>query len=520
VQSVGVLALGSMAQISTSRRQEPARTDGDTKLPAIPAAFSPPVPASANDEQLTELRENYRSVREHARELQKRAGRFELVSTLMEAYDGSYQPLSALAQELLSTTGARGVSLYSYVPHSETMVVLATGGAVPKEIEQEAFGIPRGEGDARIRHRVDVRLEAIASGTENERTCSVLLKDEGRLVGMVALFDRSQFSLEGSEARVREAANFLAHRVAQEQRLNDILRRLRESETLYMVASSGFGAHTVSSLISRTLREIWGTVRLDHLAAYQLQGSNASRIKVFGAQNQLLQKISFASGQGVAGWVGIGSPEVCLFDAREDQRLEGNQAIRERVGSFAIIPVEAAGHTYGLITAATHRIGGLDGAQIETLRVVASELGQAIARFEAREQGSLEGLATPHEFQKAATAAGNGCLVYLEVLHREKLIGKHGRVPVDFAIRKFAMRLRSRLPQGGLLCRRSEGDFIAFLPDVLPSRASSWATEITATASMVAVTTPDGSTQIPLALRAKVAQLTSQKKQVSQEVPA
>jgi hypothetical protein len=55
------------------------------------------------------------------------------------------------------------------------------------------------------------------------------------------------------------------------------------------------------------------------------------------------------------------------------------------------------------------------------------------------------------------------------------------------------------------MTRRNEGDYVVFIPSTDSEFVRRWANDAATLASLVGVRTPDGSTRIPLALRAKVA---------------
>jgi hypothetical protein len=228
----------------------------------------------------------------------------------------------------------------------------------------------------------------------------------------------------------------------------------------------------------------------------------------------------FGEETGIPGWLRSGSPEVIVFNVADDSRCRVDQTLRLRINSFCAIPIQFGEKPYGYIAAATQRVGGIDLPAVAILRSVAAEMGQAICRLTSGSDPSGEGLMTAAEFQRFVTQTGEGCMVVLETLRKDQLFETFGKPAVDHALRQLAIRLRSRLPQGGALCRRQSGDFAAFLVGVDESFASSWANEIAATASMIAPRTPDGRARIPLAVRARVAKVTMRTPDLFSEVVA
>jgi GGDEF domain-containing protein len=146
---------------------------------------------------------------------------------------------------------------------------------------------------------------------------------------------------------------------------------------------------------------------------------------------------------------------------------------------------------------------------------VAAELSRAFERISGAKAG---GLMTPHEFSKA-TAGREGALVYLEPLRKEQMITNYGFAAYEEALRKLAHQVRAKLPEGCCLCRRDQGDYLAFL-DTTEEFARAWANEVAASASFIALTSSETAKRVPLALRAKVALIAPQSNRLSQEIAA
>lgn len=455
------------------------------------------------DTDYIELRENYRKLRDFAKRLESRSKRDIVSAQLYEAAFANVGRLHhRLAYKLREITGVDGVTLYSVAQVGDAMVVRASSGQVPEGVERRTFPLNKSFSEAQLLDRAAAMMRALKTEADGEEGVSVLLKDQGRLVGLACLFEPEAERLK----RARETTELAAPALGQLLRKHDADdrrdERLKIAELLYLVSTTGAGAETSASLMARVVRELWATLEIDHLAMWVLDGNAAQRVAGEGAGVRFLETMSFAEGPGVEGWLGIDAPELMLFDAGDDLRSSREAALRNRVGSFCLVPIRFGERPFGYLTAATHRVGGLDKDTQNTLRSVGAELSQAVARIEIESPGA-SGLATPKEFQKRVAEAGEGCMVVLEPLRKDELVEAYGHPAVELALRTLAHRLRPTLPAGGILCRRAEGDFLVFLRETEIEFARRWANEAAATASTVPVATPDGSRRMPLAVRAK-----------------
>lgn len=508
IQAVCILSLGLLA--NQSREIVQIRTVFE---PAPAAVSGNPAESPA---EFLEVRENYRSLRDHTKEIERKSRRDRSAVQLFESLgQGGELAYAALARKFKEITGAQGLTLYTITDIGHRMVVQSAQGEVPEQIQTSAFDIPSDAGDGQIRHRVDKMLLALRDTDQPVQCASVLLKDRGRMVGMVCLFHSNVKLLEESVDRATEASEVLAGLVHAQMERDEERRRLREAEVLYAVASASAGADTPQSVAARVVRELVDVLRVDGISVMVLDQGEALPLVTQGHCPRLIDAMSFAEGPGVAGWLKIGAPELAILDTFGDARLAKEDALKKRIGSMVVLPIQFGSEPYGLLVAMTQRVQGIDGGRLETLRVVAAELSQAMARL-TTDHRDPEGLMTPGEFHEMVSRH-SGCLVYLEVLRRDDLVERFGAPAVDIATRKFASRMRSRLPAGGALCRRDEGDYIVFLRDMDETFARSWANDAAASASMIGITTPDGRARIPLALKAKVAAIEQQFDQFSAE---
>lgn len=464
----------------------------------------------------TSLRETVTSLKSHLSELERSSRRERAAAKVWNLAVDASEPVAQLVAKLLQEESeAKGIVLYRLDASGEQFVPVAATGTVPEAWNATPFDVIAGLGDGQLRHRIDVLLKGVRDLTASGSAGSQLLKDRGRMQGMVVFWHDRPAGVEVAMNAVADYLEPIAQVLREDDRRGDTERRLKEAEILYGVAAVATGAETRASLVSRVVRELGDAVRADHVGVWLLEDEEATAAGTHGPVNRLFDNISFAYGEGLSGWLKTGAPEVYLPDTYRDERIERAIALKRRTGSFVLIPVQWDSAPYGFLTASTQRPGGIDLNRLETLRVVAAELGHALARLESGGQ-AVDGIMTPTEFFDSVRQGRRGHMVYLNLPKRESLVERYGSPAVELATRRLLRRLRAKLPVGGGICRRDEGDYVAFLPTLEPDAARRWANEAAATASMIGLATPDGRDRIPMALRSKVAIFDPQSHQVSQ----
>jgi GGDEF domain-containing protein len=493
-QVLGVLLVGMV----TGREREVLR---ERELDGMPDA-------------LAELRERYTQLRDAYRELESHSRRDRATARLAAAMAGD--PISwprRFAVALADLTGAGRVVLYTRAEFGPSLVVRAVEG---QEGREEAIPIDPRLPVALIRTAAETAVAETRNETSNPFGIHVL-NHLGAVVGMVQFEHPTADGLELARALLDEASPTVASLLVDASRREDAERRRREAELLYDMASLASGAESAATAAARFCRELKDTLGADSVGVYLVELDGPRALARQGADVRLIETMSFAGGPGVPGWVRIEAPELLLFDVRTDSRCSKEEALKARVGSYLVVPLEVGAGTFGYLAAASHRTGGLDLGAAETLRVASAELGHALSRH--RHGGGPEGLMTPREFQ-THVGSRSGCIVVLDVIRMERLLDLFGRPALAHALRRFSRRVASRLPVGGALCHRADGSFLAFLPEAAENYASIWANELAATASMIGLRTPDGSSRIPLAIRAKVALLDRQSHEIFEGLAA
>jgi GGDEF domain-containing protein len=468
--------------------------DGEEHRLSLPQTPVLPVP-----DQL-EIRERFRRLKSYARELESRVGRDRWVTVLYEAKDnGSGRLTPRLAKTLRDHSGAAAVSIHLV---DESRLVMAAGaGRLEETVRRMAFNLTAGLSDQMIEDRIHASLSALADEHQRQHSASVFLRHRGDLIGMVNVYHSDPEQLASARARVELAKPVLVALITDERRCQGLRRRLAETETLYGVATLVAGSETIENVLRRVVRNLSPEWDIDGMGVYRLVDGAYEPIEAAGSPLLLFDCMSFATGPGVGGWSKLGRPELYIPDTDDDQRVDSRTALKLRIGSFAALPI----HDEFFLAVSCHSTFGISREAMASLRMIAAELESAIYRLEGNRTAS--GLSHPTEFFQLVAEASEGWLCYLEPLRRDELIDRVGRPAYDRALRQLSIKLRMVLPPGGIICRRDEGDFVAFLPGADAETAQSYLNEASATAAMLALRTPDGKQRIPLALRGRRAEV-------------
>ncbi|MEM4409170.1 MAG: GAF domain-containing protein, partial [Candidatus Caldarchaeum sp.] len=477
------------------------------------AELAEPESEGGSLQALIDLREKYRQLSSAYKDLEKRSrvGRLGLACLLSRGSPGDW---SFFAEVLRKELGVGGVILHTISGDGEHLVVRTSYGVVAKEEGSLAIPLYPLEAVHKLRSRAQEAVQAMgfvlegSSGGGTRLHGNVVLRDKGKLVGVLTLFARTSEHLEEAVRRVEEAETVLARVVAEEIRRQLELSRLQEAELLYELVSHFGGSVSPGDLGSRAscvLREI---LRCDSVNIWLVEEGRPVLVGSSGKVVRLFETFLYPEG-GWEGWKTRGFPEILAHSTAEHPLIDPQTALRQRVGSYLVIPLRSLDETLGFITASAvaHGILGKDSARV--LRDAGAELArclEAILRGDRRE--GAYGLLTVKEFQKEIQGlkVQPACLAYVEPLHMEAE-EKPGSVLRMRAIRELGLLLRRHAPLEARICKRALGSYIVLLPGYEVELAQRWANELTALSAMRTVESADGTTRIPLAVRVRVADL-------------
>lgn len=492
-QSVGVLVLGLLGaqRVRVTTLREIVEVPGES-------------PLSANDIQTVfDLREKYRVLRDHAKEVERKARRDKHVVQLREALDGSSSgSVDYLGKKLREILEVDGIAFYSAT--GDSFLPQGSSGSVPTLVRDAGLAFPDFLGEWQLREKVVAQLGEL--GCEAGKLCVTVLKQRGRVEGLLVVFESKVGTRDRAVEVLSEINEYLTKMFLSEVGKENILRQTRQTELLYHIAGASLGADSVQNLASRVVRELFDSQRLDHVSLCFLKGDDVELAAQQGASGNPLSAMIDSRNPG--------TQELWVPDVSDSSIFDRTEALKRRIGSFALLPLGFEQDPVGFLCVYTHRSFGVSTSILEDLRLIASELSQALARLED-ELVRPYGLATPREFHDAVKQARSGCLVVLEVLKKDELIENVGRPAVDLAVRAFSGKLRALLPVNGLLCRRAEGDFMVLLRGVTEDDGRAWAARAVASAALVPVAQGSQRPRAPLAIKSKVSLLAQQSDRIS-----
>lgn len=474
-----------------------------------PAAEAPEAPApQIIEDGAVQLRDNYRKLRAAYQELEARARRDRIAARVGACAD--YRGRSfyiELCQAVRELTGASQAAVYTVGQFDDSLIVRGVTDDYPQPIRDQMVQVDLAKAPALIRQSAEASLRAATSGLD---VASALILARGKVLGMLVAAPPHPNRDEETRARLEEIAPFVASAVDAEIERAFGQGRVRELELLYELSSVSTGSATSAGLAARVVRELASILDLDALSVVLFDEEREIVLASHGQRMALVEAMTFANGPGLAGWLDLGAPELTVFDARLDSRCDPRESLERRIGAYFLAPLWAGMQPIGYLSAATHVAGGIDRADVASLRLATHELCRALERVEGESAG---GLMTPREFS-AATANREGRLVYFEILRRDDLIAAHGGSVVDMAARKLANLIRAQLPPDAALCRRDQNDFLAFLP-ADDDFARRWANDVSAGACLIGIATEEPGRWIPLALRARVAAVNPQSSEIA-----
>jgi diguanylate cyclase (GGDEF)-like protein len=201
-----------------------------------------------------------------------------------------------------------------------------------------------------------------------------------------------------------------------------------------------------------------------------------------GLRAERMHRLSFAVGEGVAGWVIEHGEPALIADVAEDPRFVVLEEARTPIVSMLCVPLLARGERVGVVTATSGRESAFRRSDVELLRFVAMTIALDIENVRLHRVAVTDPLtgAYNREFLTArlpveiATAIDREqplSLAMIDVDHFKAVNDNHGHDAGDEVLAEIARRLRAAIRVGDLLVRYGGEEFLTVLPSADAGRA-------------------------------------------------
>ena len=453
-----------------------------------------------------ELRTNYRQLKDAYRDLDRKSRKDRIAAILAEANGTSNKSgFFFLCEKIAEASGANGVLLYTVANIGDHFIIRGAAGDLNEAQLTESLAINAKQSIALVRDQADL----LSLSLEPERpTTNVVLQFEGKVIGILTINARDRDQLFEAQESIQSCIALISSLVMEEQRRDSMKRRLTEVEVLYAVVSNAEGACTKTEIAARIAKDFQDVLQVEHLSISSIEDEESRLLALEGRELNLLGSMTFENGGGLIGWLNTGSPEIIMTDARTSSLLPSDAIVRNRIGSYVIIPIPGENGPVGYLTAASGRIGGIDASEVSTLRSATAELSRLFAKPEDHDAID-EGILSPRRFVEAVGKT-EGVMVTLVPLQYKEYERKYGKPAISHAMRTLGLRIRPHTPSGSLMCKHPDGLIMVYVIGGEREAVSMWANELVAKAMGADLKTPDGAAKMPLQLRAKVASLSPQ----------
>jgi hypothetical protein len=453
-----------------------------------------------------ELRANYRQLKDAYRDLDRKSRKDRVAAILAEANGVSSQSsYFFLCEKIAEATGAAGVLLYTVATVGDHFIIKGAAGDLNESQLTESLPINTKQSIALVRENADMLSSML---DPQKPSANIVLQHDGKVIGILTITGKDRDQLFEAQESLQTCTSLVSSMVLEAQQRDGMKRRLTEVEVLYAVVSNAEGACTRSEIAARIARDFQEVLQIEHLSISSIEDEESRVLALEGRELNLLGSMTFENGGGLVGWLNNGSPEIIIADARTNSLLPSDAIVRNRIGSYVIIPIPGENGPVGYVTAASGRIGGIDATEVSTLRSASAELSRLFAKPEDHDAID-EGILSPRKFVEAV-GKSEGVMITLIPLQYKEYERRFGKPAIAHAMRTLGLRIRPHVPAGSLMCKHPDGLIMVYLLGGEKEFASTWANDIVAKGIGADLKTPDGSAKMPLQLRAKVASLSPQ----------
>jgi diguanylate cyclase (GGDEF)-like protein len=202
----------------------------------------------------------------------------------------------------------------------------------------------------------------------------------------------------------------------------------------------------------------------------------------YGLRTERMHTLSFAVGEGVAGWVVERGTPALIADVAKDTRFVTLPANQTPIASMLCVPLLSRGERVGVVTATAEHESAFDADDLELVRFIATTIALDIENVRLHRVADTDPLTgtynreflqqrLPSEIEAAVDRDRPLSIALVDVDHFKHVNDQYGHGVGDVVLAEVARRLRSAIRGGDLLVRYGGEEFIAVLPKADAGRA-------------------------------------------------
>lgn len=247
------------------------------------------------------------------------------------------------------------------------------------------------------------------------------------------------------------------------------------------LVASDLDPHILLSRISELICKLIGA----HTCSVMLLDSARERLlakAAYGLHTERVHLLSFAVGEGVAGWVARQGEAALIDDVSADARFVPLPEHPTPIASMLCVPLTARGQRVGVVTATSERIGAFTNHHLELVRFLATTIALDIENVRLHRVAVTDPLTgaynrefltqrLPAEIDAASANERPLSIALVDVDEFKRINDAHGHLVGDHVLSEIARRLRTAIRGGDVLVRYGGEEFLAVLPRANAGRA-------------------------------------------------
>lgn len=202
----------------------------------------------------------------------------------------------------------------------------------------------------------------------------------------------------------------------------------------------------------------------------------------YGLHTERVHTLSFAMGEGVAGWVALHGQAALIDRVAEDARFVPLAEHPTPITSMICVPLTARGQRVGVVTATSEQPAAFTSQHLELVRFLATTIALDIENVRLHRVAVTDPLTgtynreflaqrLPAEIEAAGANERPLSVAIIDIDEFKRVNDAHGHLVGDHVLAEIARRLRTAIRGGDLLVRYGGEEFLAVLPRADAGRA-------------------------------------------------